>query len=375
MGACKSCLSSEAVNKESIKKGSMGSMRNSGGKRALRAADSLYVADIRKQKTKNMKLSNQLKILHFNDSYNIQNEGEDGKGGAGKFVNALNFYQDLCKNDGEYECLTLFSGDLLGPSLISTMFEGEQMVLPFNRMQVDVACVGNHDLDFGIEQMMKCLNQTMAPEGKCQWIMSNLVEKGQADGDVSFGGLARTATVERCGIKIGFIGIAEKDWTETFKDLEVEVEYLNYKRCAQQMAEKLRGDGCTIVIALSHMRIHHDLKFAEQVPGIDFVLGGHDHFYKFEAVEQKNDKSKIVPLVKSGTDFHEFSEINITFDISEVEYNEIAAEIVKADYYEPTNNKVYRKKDEDEDMGLLTYSDANQMMIHVNHIRMSDYDF
>lgn len=141
------------------------------------------------------------------------------------------------------------------------------------------------------------------------------------------------------------------------------------------MAEKLRGDGCTIVIALSHMRIHHDLKFAEQVPGIDFVLGGHDHFYKFEAVEQKNDKSKIVPLVKSGTDFHEFSEINITFDISEVEYNEIAAEIVKADYYEPTNNKVYRKKDEDEDMGLLTYSDANQMMIHVNHIRMSDYDF
>ena len=34
-------------------------------------------------------------------------------------------------------------------------------------MEVDVACVGNHDLDFGIEQMQKVLSQTMAPEGKC----------------------------------------------------------------------------------------------------------------------------------------------------------------------------------------------------------------
>ena len=45
-------------------------------------------------------------------------------------------------------------------------------------MNVDVACIGNHDLDFGVNQMMKCLNQTMQPHGKCEWIVSNLVEKG-----------------------------------------------------------------------------------------------------------------------------------------------------------------------------------------------------
>ena len=51
------------------------------------------------------------------------------------------------------EVLTLFSGDLLGPSLISTIFEGEQMIPSFNACNVDVACIGNHDLDFGINQM------------------------------------------------------------------------------------------------------------------------------------------------------------------------------------------------------------------------------
>ena len=32
------------------------------------------------------------------------------------------------------------------------------MVLPFNRAMVDVACIGNHDLDYGIDKMMDVLN-------------------------------------------------------------------------------------------------------------------------------------------------------------------------------------------------------------------------
>ena len=51
------------------------------------------------------------------------------------------------------------------------------------------------------------------------------------------------------------------------------------------MAEKLRKEeGCTLIIALTHMRIHNDRIFAEKVPGVDLVLGGHDHFYAMEAV-------------------------------------------------------------------------------------------
>ena len=46
------------------------------------------------------------------------------------------------------------------------------------------------------------------------------------------GGVKRWTIVERCGYKIGIIGIAEHDWMTTLKDLEVEVEYLNYKRYA-----------------------------------------------------------------------------------------------------------------------------------------------
>ena len=134
------------------------------------------------------------------------------------------------------------------------------------------------------------------------------------------------------------------------------------------MAEKLKKEeGCKIIIALTHMRVRHDLKFAEEVPGIDFVLAGHDHFYKLQAVGQKikqedqkqAEKEKIVPLVKSGSDFHDFTEINITFEFDKSEYAEIAEDLEEEDYEASFQRMVFTKKQENEDMSMLMYSDAD----------------
>ena len=96
-----------------------------------------------------------IKFLHFNDCYNIEEKKKKAyKGGAPRFVTTLRHFQNKAREEGA-EVLTLFSGDLLSPSLISTLYEGEQMIKPFNRCRVDVACLGNHDLDFGINQMNK----------------------------------------------------------------------------------------------------------------------------------------------------------------------------------------------------------------------------
>ena len=59
----------------------------------FRAVDSLYVADQRKQKNKGKPMAKSLKILHFNDTYNIEPD-KKGSGGAAKFVQALNHYQE-----------------------------------------------------------------------------------------------------------------------------------------------------------------------------------------------------------------------------------------------------------------------------------------
>ena len=143
--------------------------------------------------------------------------------------------------------------------------------------------------------------------------MSNIVKEGEEEHGL--GGLLRTAVMHKAGKKIGFIGIGERGWVETFKSLEVPVQYLKYKKTAAELTRKLREEqGCDLVIALCHMREHHDVKLAAQVPGIDLVLGGHDHFYKAQVEPMSG-----IAVVKSGTDFKEMSAIKMYFGVSQHE--------------------------------------------------------
>ena len=65
-----------------------------------------------------------------------------------------------------------------------------------------------------------------------------------------------------------------------------------------------------MVIALTHMRTHNDKRLAEKVSSLDLILGGHDHHYELLYVNN-------VPILKSGTDFRNFSEISVTINDKE----------------------------------------------------------
>ena len=103
-----------------------------------------------------------LEILQFNDVYNVDEKEDDGvadkdpmelriKAGVARFVNAMKVYRSKYK-------LVAFSGDLFFPSRMSTMFDGEQMVAPFNLMNPSVSCLGNHGLDHGYETAKKLID-------------------------------------------------------------------------------------------------------------------------------------------------------------------------------------------------------------------------
>lgn len=49
--------------------------------------------------------------------------------------------------------------------------KGKQMVPILNRFNVDIACVGNHDFDFGIETLDQLINETTFP-----WLISNVID-------------------------------------------------------------------------------------------------------------------------------------------------------------------------------------------------------
>eukprot|EP01012_Entosiphon_sulcatum_P009724 TRINITY_DN15552_c0_g1_i1.p1 TRINITY_DN15552_c0_g1~~TRINITY_DN15552_c0_g1_i1.p1 ORF type:complete len:817 (-),score=109.54 TRINITY_DN15552_c0_g1_i1:54-2504(-) len=229
-------------------------------------------------------------FLHFNDVYHIQpaKKGEP-IGGAARFASLVAEYRQ------KHDALVLFSGDIFNPSLMSTVTKGKHMVPVMKELRVDCCCFGNHDFDFGIEELQK-----LSVACNTTWIMTNIIDSTTGH---PIAGAKNSHIIRHKNITIGFIGIAEQ-WLEAIRDLPSWVEYVERVGAAKAEIAKLKAKGAQLIVALTHMREPNDIALVEAVPEIDLVLGGHDHFYNI--VETKG-----VKILNSGTDFKNLSFLKI----------------------------------------------------------------
>ncbi|RMX59555.1 hypothetical protein pdam_00003660 [Pocillopora damicornis] len=242
--------------------------------------------------TKTTTKASQMTILHFNDVYNIEPRDREPVGGAARFATKVASFKHL-------NPLIAFSGDCLNPSTMSSVTGGKQMIPILNSLNVHVAVFGNHDFDFGVDELMEFSAAT-----NCPWLLSNVIDnvtgKQLAGGEIKY----VTEWGER---KIGFIGLVEEEWLVTLATVDrEEVTYFDFVTVGTKLAKELREEGAEFVVALTHMRGPNDRRLAEQATGIDLILGGHDHDYFTEKINGVN-------VIKSGTDFREFSIITVTF--------------------------------------------------------------
>ncbi|KRX08718.1 5'-Nucleotidase, C-terminal [Pseudocohnilembus persalinus] len=252
------------------------------------------------------KQQNKLRIVHFNDVYNIEENKEEPVGGISRFVTAV---RQIRNQKNQNECLTLFSGDAYSPSAMSSLYDGVQMIEPLNAIGIDAACLGNHELDYDLDEIINLTQQNNFP-----WIMSNVLNTLT---DSNIANTLEYFIMEKNGFKIGIMGIAEEEWLGVITTISPEViEYEDFIECAKRLSKNLREKHkCDIVIALSHMRNPNDIKLGQNVPDIDFILGGHDHI---KHLQQLNDQGTL--FLKSGTDFKMFS----YFDLEQLDEQQIA---------------------------------------------------
>ena len=106
------------------------------------------------------------------------------------------------------------------------------------------------------------------------------------------------------GIKIGIIGLVEREWLDTITALPPDLIYKSVSATAKEIAPKLREQGADMIIALTHQREPNDNKLAEKTPDgmVDLVLSGHDHYYQHSFINGTH-------VLRSGSDFKQLSYI------------------------------------------------------------------
>lgn len=240
-----------------------------------------------------------LTILHTNDTHSCilplnKNLADTMIAGRGGFLRRIALLKEERVKDPDL--LYFDSGDFSQGSPYYSMFKGEVEVGLMNRMGVDASTVGNHEFDFGVENLAQ-----IAKTAKFPIVCSNYDFSGTA----AEGLIKPYAIIKRKGVKIGVFALSpELDGLVSAKTC-AGVRFLDPVAKVQEMVGLLKNKKkCDLVILISHLGWDEggltDQYVVARTRGIDLVLGGHSHTF-FESLRYVKDMDgKQVPVDQNG---------------------------------------------------------------------------
>ncbi|MBO5186953.1 MAG: metallophosphatase [Prevotella sp.] len=241
-----------------------------------------------------------LVILHTNDTHstvmplseNLNDTMKAGRGGYLRRIEMLKKEREACPD------LLLFdSGDFSQGSPYYTMYKGDVEVGLMNIMKYDAATIGNHEFDFGLDNLARLYRKAEFPIVCANYDFTGTVAEG----------LVRPYVVlERSGLRIGVFGLSPKPGGLISEKNYPGVKYTDPLIVAPRIAALLRNkEKCDVVVCLSHLGwdLKSDVDDNAMIAAskdIDIVLGGHSHSYFKDLEWVKNATGHKVPVDQNG---------------------------------------------------------------------------
>lgn len=238
-------------------------------------------------------------ILHTNDTHSCimplsEHLADTMLAGRGGFLRRLEMIKQERKKHPDL--LYFDSGDFSQGSPYYTLFKGDVEVELMNRMGCNAATIGNHEFDFGMENMVRIFKKAKFPILCANYDFTSTPLQG----------LIKPYTIiRRKGIKIGIFGIGPKLEGLVLTHNYGNAKYLDPATTALRVATMLKEQKkCDIVICISHLGWDlggdDDNRMISHSRNIDLVLGGHSHTYFTELMYEKNLDGKPVPDDQNG---------------------------------------------------------------------------
>lgn len=255
-----------------------------------------------------------LEVLHTNDTHscimplnpNLADTAVAGRGGFLRRVAMIK--EERAKNP---DLLLIDSGDFSQGSPFYTMFKGDVEIGLMNLMGYDAVTIGNHEFDFGLENMARIFKMAKFPVVCANYDFTGTCVEGLVKPYV---------IIKRNGLKIGLFGLSPQ--LEGLVDLSKckGVTYLDPIEVGNRVAAELKHDKkCDVVICVSHLGWLRpdemgDQKLLASSKDIDLVLGGHSHSY-FKALRYVNNADgKAVPVDQNGKNAMYVGKLTLSFD-------------------------------------------------------------
>jgi 5'-nucleotidase len=239
-----------------------------------------------------------LVILHTNDwhshihPFSLNHKKYPGMGGASRRASIIKEIRSKYKN-----VLLLDSGDIFQGTPYFNQYGGELEFKLMSEMDYDFATLGNHDFDLGIEGLHKQL-----PKASFKFLCANYDFKNTLlDGHID-----QYTIIKKGKFKVGIFGIGIELNGLVPTELYGNIIYHNPINRANQIAKKLKSEGCHLVICLSHLGYNYksdkvsDVILAKNSENIDLILGGHTHTFLKAPHKIRNQINETVFINQTG---------------------------------------------------------------------------
>jgi len=249
----------------------------------------------------------QLVILHTNDTHsrieplpNTDKTAPD-KGGVVRRATFIDSVRHADKN-----VLLLDAGDFLQGTPYFNLFKGKVEVEAMNRMKYDVATIGNHEFDYGLEALAEVARQARFPIICCNYDFSGTPMEGLTKPYVIF---------KKNGIRIGVIGVGFQPQGLVGSGNYKGMKYLPPEKIVNDLALRLKEKNkCDMVICLTHIGYMEDIDLAKNTRNVDLIIGGHSHTYMKEPEWVKNLDDKEVMIHQTNGRGVYVGEIKVDFE-------------------------------------------------------------
>ena len=240
-------------------------------------------------------------ILHTNDVHSHIDpfpENHPRNPSMGGVAKRANIIEQIRKE--EANVLLLDAGDIFQGTPYFNYYGGELEFKLMSIMKYDLATLGNHDFDNGIDGFYAQL-----PHANFEFVSANYDFK-----NTELNGIVKPyKTFIKDGIKIGVFGLGIELEGLVEKKLYKETKYNNPIEVATDITKTLKEtEKCNLIICLSHLGFDYknekdkasDLKLAAATQDIDLIIGGHTHTFLDKPVIKTNKVGKQVVINQVG---------------------------------------------------------------------------
>ncbi|MBC7493842.1 MAG: metallophosphatase [Flavobacterium sp.] len=242
-----------------------------------------------------------LTVLHTNDVHSYidpfpaDHPRNPGQGGVAKRARLI---ADIRKENANV--LLLDAGDIFQGTPYFNYYGGELEYKLMGMMGYEIATIGNHDFDNGLEGMV-----SQMPNAKFEFVSANydfkntIMQPFVKPYKIVYKDKIKVGVF---GLGVGLQGLVDKaNYKETIYNDPIEV--------ATDMARILKTEQkCDLVICLSHLGFQYkndpkmvsDIMLAQKTKDIDLIIGGHTHTFLDKPVIEKNSVGKNVIINQVG---------------------------------------------------------------------------